>query len=410
MGFNFDFTAVTPVLKQRYTQSKIQTLAFKSSFLAMIPKKTDEGGYAFNGAIRSAIGSTASHTDTVAFSAGSSSIYNQWVCQYNNSYSTANVTGNAIDRSKGEANALVDAMVSEFDGAFIDIGQMLGQDLFGDGGGSYGQISLTSNVGTPTITLTNPSQMVNFVQGQILQLSADDGTGGAGVRTGTVTVTAVDIMNGTITVSGNWTGGIAAAVAGDYIFQNGNYAGAYAGLQGWLPAYNQRASLGTAFNTVVRSADPTRLAGVALNGGGAKKDVSLIKIASYVQRMGGRPDYVLLNPLDYSAIITGATTQLRYTTVQSFDNAQLSFKGTVLATEYGELTLVTDVFCPVGICYLIQLDTFLMPSMQDVPHVWGTGVDGLEWLRGTGDSFQLRTVARATTYCSAPGYNGVLTF
>jgi hypothetical protein len=411
MGYQFDTSAATPILKNRYTKSKIQTLAFKSAVLAIMPKDPEAGGNAYFGAMRSAIGSTASHTATTAFSSGSASVYNQWVCNYAQSYATANVSGDAVDRTKGEANALVDAMVSEFDGAFIDIGQMLGADLFGDGGGSFGQISATSNVGTATITLSQPSQIVNFNQGQILQASSDDGTGGAGVFTGTVTVSAVDINAGTITVSGaSWTAGIASVAAGSYLFQNGNYAGAYPGFAGWLPAYNARGGLATPFNGVVRSADPTRLAGVAVNGQGAPKDVSLIRATSLTQRMGGRPDYVVLNPLDYSSIVTAATTRIQYTTVQSFDNAQLSFKAAELATEYGMLTLLTDVFCPVGTCYGLQLDTWLMPSMGEVPRVWGTGVDGLEWLRGTGDSFQLRVVARATTYCSAPGKNFVLTF
>ena len=346
MGYKFDFTAATPILKNRYTKEKIQTLAFKSSFLAIIPKDTEGGGYAYIGAMRSAIGSTASHTASTSFSAGSSSVYNQWTCPYAQSYATANVTGDAIARSKGEANALVDAMVSEFDGAFLDIGQMLGQDLFGNGGGAYGQISAASlPASSATITLTQPSTIVNFSQGQILQVSADDGTGTNAVRTGTVTVSAVDINAGTITVSGaTWQAGITAVAAGDYIFQNGNYAGAYAGLSGWLPAYSARTGLATTFNGVVRSVDPTRLAGVAVNGQGSPKDVSLIRTASLVQRMGGRPDYVILNPLDYSAIVTAATSRIVYTTVQAFDNAQLSFKASELATEYGMLTLVTDVF------------------------------------------------------------------
>ena len=410
-AFNFDITAVTPVLKNRYTKMKIQTLAFASTFLAMIPKDTEAGGNAYIGAMRSAIGSTASHTATTAFSTGSSSTYNQFTCPYSQAFATANVTGQAIDQSKGDANALVDAMVSEFDGAFLDIGQMLGADLYGNGGGSFGQIATTNTGSTTTITLQQPSQIVNFVQGQIVQLSVDDGTGGSGVLSGTLTITAVNIDTGSLTASAAWWSlNSSSSVAGYYIFQDGNYAGAYAGLGGWLPAYNARGNLGTSFNGVVRSADPTRLAGVALNGMGAPKDVTLIKAASLVQRMGGRPGYALLNPLDYSSIVTAATSRIIYTTVQSFDNAQLSFKAAELATEYGVITLVTDVFCPLGTCYLIQMDTWLMPSMGEVPRVWGEGVDGLQWLRGTGDSFQLRVVARATTYCSAPGKNCVITF
>lgn len=409
-GFNFDTSAANPILKNRYTRNRVQTLAFMSALLALMPKDEDAGGNAYYGAVRSAVGSTASHTATTSFSSGSSSVYNQFVCQYADSYGTANVTGKAIDQTKGEANALVDAMVSEFDGAFIDIGQMIGADLFGDGGGSFGQISATSNPATTAITLSNPSQIVNFMQGQTLQLSADDGTGTNGVRNGTVQVSAVDINTGIITVTGNWTAGIAAAAAGDFIFGQGNYAGAAAGLSGWLPAYNNRGNLGTAFNGIIRSADPTRLAGVAVNGQGKPKDVTLILAASLVQRMGGRPDYLVCNPLDYSSIVTAATSRIVYTTVQSFDNAQLSFKAAELATEYGVITLLTDVFCPVGTAYLLTMNTWLLPSMGGVPRIWGEQVDGLEWLRGAGDSFQLRAVARHTSYCSAPGKNAVITW
>src|SRR5271157_4684723 len=145
MGFYFDYSAVTPILKNNYTKKRIETLAFKSSLLGIMPKQSNAGGVQYVGAIRSAISSSVSHTDSVAFTAGSSSIYNQWLCPWKYGYASANISGAAIDLSKGDANALVDAMVSEFDGAFIGLGQQLGADLFGDGGGSFGQISSGSN-------------------------------------------------------------------------------------------------------------------------------------------------------------------------------------------------------------------------------------------------------------------------
>lgn len=360
--------------------------------------------------MRSAIGSTASHTANTAFTAGSSSIYNQWLCPWASGYASANVTGLAIDASKGDENSLVDAMVSEFDGAFIDLGQQLGAEIYGDGGGSFGQISTTSTVASTTITLANPSQCFNFVQGQILQSSQDDGTGGAGVRTGTVTLTAVDIMTGNLTASGNWSSGISGCTAGDFLFQDGNYDGAFAGLAGWLPAYNQRSGLGTAFNNVVRSADPTRLAGVALNGAGAPLDESMIQLAALVQRMNGRPDYFVVNPLDYAQLEKLLGSRVQYMSVESFENPQISFPGISFATPYGFLKILSDVYCPQGIGYMLQLNSFLMPSMGEVPRLYN-GVDGLTWLRNpTDDNFQMRALWRATTYFDAPGHNGVVTF
>ncbi len=410
MGYEFDFNAVTPALKNHYTNKKIQTLAFQSALLGIFPKYTAAGGQQYVGAMRSAIGSTASHTASTSFTAGSSSVYNQWLCPWASGYASANVTGLAIDASKGDENSLVDAMVSEFDGAFIDLGQQLGAEIFGDGGGSFGQISTTSNVGTTQITLANPSQTFNFVQGQILQSSSDDGTGGAGVRTGTVTLTAVDIMNGTLTASGNWSAGITGVTAGDYLFQDGNYDGAFAGLSGWIPAYNNRTNLGTAFNNVVRSADPTRLAGVAYNGAGAPYDESMIQLAAYVQRMNGRPDYFIVNPLDYAQLEKLLGSRVQYMSVESFDNPQISFPGISFATPYGFLKILSDVYCPQGTGYMLQMNSWLLPSMGEVPRLYN-GVDGLTWLRSpTDDNFQMRCLWRATVYCDAPGHNGVVTF
>ena len=413
MGFNFDTTAATAILKNRYTTKKIETLAFKSSLLGLMPKDPQEGGVQYVGAIRSAIGSAVSASDSIAFTTGNSSIYNQWLCPYKSAYASANVTGSAIDQSKGDANALVDAMVSEFDGAFIGLGQKLGADLFGDGGGSFGQISALSNVGTPTITLASPSQIFNFFQGQILQLSQDDGTGGAGVRSGTVTVTAVDINLGTITCSGNWTAGIAAAAPGDYVFMNGNYNGAIAGLDAWIPTQAERNAgrLTATFNGVARIADPTRLAGVAYQGNGAPKAESLIQLGMLVQRMHGRPDIFVCNPVDYADLERELGSRVQYITVESFENAQISFQGVNLATPYGHIKILNDIFCPQGQGYLLETDSWLIPSMGELIRVAGEGIDGLQWLRAAGsDSYQMRALYRASTYCSAPGHNGVVVF
>jgi hypothetical protein len=412
MSAEFDITAATPILKERYTLEDVQTIAFKSAALGIIKKDTTYGGKEYIGAIRNAVGSTASHTPTVSFgTGGSASQYQQWKCQYAQSFASAAITDFALKSSKGDVNALVDGAMGEFDGAFIDLGQMLGADLYGSGGGSFGQISATSNVGTATITLTDPSGMVSFLDAQVLQLSSDNGySGSAGVRSGTVTLLSVDVMAGTLTATGNWTAGIAAAAAGDFIYGNGNYQGAYAGFSGWLPDVNNRGNLGTAFNNVVRSLDPVRLAGWAYNGNGAPKEQTIKRLASYVQRMNGRPDYCLMNPIDYNDIETDLGNRVQYNTVESFHDAQISFDAISLATPYGNIKILLDAFCPVGTGYLINFNEWVMPSLGEVPDIWGEGVDGLTWLRQTDNSYQCRMVAYATTYCSAPGHQGVITW
>ena len=268
MGFNFDITAAQQITKVRYTDKKIATLAFVDPLFAMMPKKEGVGGTNYTGAIRSAVGSAISPSDTVAFTTGGSSIYNQWVCQWANLFGSANITGTAIARTKGDPNAFVDAMTGEFDGLFIGLGTTIAGYLYGNGGGAIGQISTTSSVSSKTITLANPSQAVNFWQGMIVNASVDDGTGGGGVYTGSVTIDSVDTVTGVLgcTVA-TWATGITGGgfAGGAYLFNQGTYNNVPFGLSGWIPAYNKRPTTSDSFNGVNRSKD-SRLAGAYYNG------------------------------------------------------------------------------------------------------------------------------------------------
>src|SRR5581483_9521973 len=97
--------------------------------------------------------------------------------------------------------------------------------------------------------------------------SADDGTGGGGLRSAgaTVTITGLNRSTGTLTASGNWTAGIAAVAAGDYLFPQGDYNNVMPGaLGGWLTTPGG----GDSFYGVNRNADVTRLAGLIQTGAG----------------------------------------------------------------------------------------------------------------------------------------------
>lgn len=418
MGLNFDVTAATPILKNRYTEKKIETLAFQSPALAKFPKKTDGGGLQYVGAIRYGITSAVSASDTIAFTTGGPSTYGQWQCPWKYAYASGNLTGAAIDQANGDMDSLVEAMTSEFDGAFIALGIHAGTALFGNGGGAIGQLN-GGAVNTTSVTLLNTSQIVNFYVGQLLQASVDDGTGGGGTRSAgaTNTLTGVDINAGTLTSAGNWNAAIAAIGVSDFLFNQGDYNAKFAGLAGWIPDALSRGGLGTAFNNVVRSADPVRLAGVAYNGKGAPKSETFIQTCALVGRMlgaaagAGKMDLALVNPLDYADIVKELSTRVQYVTETLVDNPQIGFNGVKIATQYGTVTLLADPFCPQGKGWVLSTSTWLLVSMGKLPKVLGAGIDGQEWLRNAGaDSYQLRTGYRATTYCSAPGWNGSMLF
>ena len=408
MSQNFDATAAQGILKQRYTKLQIQTLAYQSATLGLVPKDESGGGAAYNGSIRSAVTTCRSADDTVAFGTGGSpSTYNMWTIPWKSSYAAANITGEAIDKADGNENSLVDALLGEFDGAFVALGMDLGATLFGNGGGAIGQIDQNSTLASTVITLADISAVVNFQKGMVLQASTDDGTGGAGVESGTVTLTKVDEMLGQLTASGNWTAGIATIAHGDYLFAKGDYNAKFAGFGAWLPDANHRPSA-TLFMGVDRTASPVKLAGAYLDGGGAPKEETLIELAMLVGRTGGKPDYCVCNPVDYADLAKAMENRARIVTPEAYDAPTIVFSGFQVSTPWGIMTIISDVFCPKGKFYLLQLDTWLLGSIKGLPRVLGSGVDDQTWLRQSGsDSYQMRAAYRAMLYGSAPGYNGV---
>jgi hypothetical protein len=409
MGFNFDITAAQQITKVRYTEKKIETLAFVDPLFAMLPKKEDAGGTNYTGAIRSAVGSAISPSDTTAFTTGGSSIYNQWVCQYSNLFGSANITGTAIDRAKGDANALVDAMTGEFDGLFIGLGMTISGFLYGNGGGAIGAIGTVSG---NTIQLANPSLAVNFWQGQILQVSADDGTGGGGVRTGTATVKSVDSVTGILTsTSATWATAIASIANGDSVFNQGSYNAVPFGLAGWIPPFDKRPTSTDSFNSVNRSVD-SRLAGAYYNGNGNPFSESLVQLATLIARYGGgkKGMKAFVNFLDFASIVKEQMGKVVIATDTAFKNPQIGFKGVKLIGANGEIDVYPSSMCPQGKAWMLEMDTWLLPTVGKLPRVFSD--DGSTWLRNSGaDSYQLRAGSRGwTSYCADPSHNGVVTF
>jgi hypothetical protein len=411
MGAILDFNAVNPVLKQRYTRKKLNTLSYnENTLLALCPKDETLGGKNKVYGIRNAQPQTRSATfasgQSGAVPANSSSTYNSFVIPHFNHFAFAYISGDAIESAKGDESALIDVLTAEIDGAIYTATRSLAISMFRNGGGQRGQISAASAPGTPTITLTTLTDIVNFEVGMVLQTSVDDGTGGAGVKAGTVTLTKVDRDLGTLTASGNWTAGIATAAINDFIFQNGDYNGMLVGLGGWLPSSPPAAN--DAFFTVNRSNDATRLAGVRYNGNGGPIEETLIQAAARVCRERGNPDHVFLNPLDYSSLVVALGSKVIYDRVQSFDEPSIGFKAVMLDGPRGPIKVLMDVNCPRGTAYMLQLNTWVLDSIGKAPKIFE--LDGLNMLRqATADSYEVRCGYRADIACTAPGWNAVIT-
>src|ERR1700677_32556 len=275
MSQTFDFpTFAGSVAKNYYDEDMVEALTLKSAAYAMLPKDTGAYGYQFIHAENIAPLTNRSSVPSVAFTAGSASAYVQWQVQWGDAYAMASVSGKTIKANKGDEGGLIDVITMETDRSYESLGWQYAAATWGLGGGAIGQLNGSGVVtGTAGLTLTNPAQGVNFVKGQIIQSSATNGLTGS-VRTGSVQLAVVDILNGILTPTANWNTGIAAITNADFLFNQGDFGtasqagGGYTpGIPAWIPDINNRPTAGNPFNNVDRAAtDPIRTAGFYFSG------------------------------------------------------------------------------------------------------------------------------------------------
>jgi|CXWL01.1.fsa_nt_gi hypothetical protein len=408
-----DTTALNAVLKTQYTQKKVNLLCYKNNpFYAKVTKRTDFVGANKVVAVRNA-SPQGRGAGSLGFTAGlanmSASVYNKFTVTRVSDYAFGQVTTEAIRASKNDAGSLVEGLKTEVDGAIYTCMRSLALGMYGNSGGARGQISSGSSVGTATITLANLTDVVNFEVGMILNLSAADGTSGS-KRTGTVTLTGVDRIAGTLTASGNWTAGISAAATGDYIFQNGDIEATktlVSGLLGWLPT--TAPTSGDSFFGLDRSSDVTRLAGIRYSAGsGGPIEETLIDAAALVSREGGMPDSVFMNPVDYANLVKAQATKVVFDRSKSFDEPDIGFKALQLQGPTGSMDVIPDLNCPKGRAFMLQMDTWCFESLGAAPGILDD--DGNRILRSaTADSYIIRVGYFGNLTCVAPGFNANIT-
>lgn len=403
-----DISALTAVLKQKYSAEKVKTLTYKNNpFWAMIPKSTDFGGINKVIALRNGTPQGRSGTFSSAQTFVTPSAYNRFVITRKKDYAIAVLSGEGIRAAKGNENALVEGLEAEIDGAMITATRSLAVSAWHNGGGSRGQISTASSVGGATITLSNVADITNFEVGMTLQASTTDGTTGS-VLPGYVTVYGVDRDLGTITVSGAWNVGIPSLVAGTayYLFQHGDFGIMPVGVPGWIPVV---APTNTPFFGLDRTQDVTRLAGVRVSQtAGAPIEETLVELSARITAEGGRPDTAFLNPRDYSNLIKALGSKVIYETVQSFDMPQIGFEAVKVMGPGGPIKVIHEINAPRGYCWMMQMDTWKYNSLGKAPGILEE--DGQMILRRfNDDSYEVRIGVYGEFSNSAPGWNGVAT-
>lgn len=402
-----DNAALSAVLKVQYTEKTVRDLTYpQNPFYAMLQKDTKMvGDYT---ALALKIGTPQGRGANFQVAQGNitPSVYKKFQLTRVKGYAFAEITGEAIDSSDNDAGALVRGLTGEIDGAIQTDARAISIQLYGNGGGSRGRISAASDVTTTTIFLANPTEVTNFEELMFINLAATDGTTGA-KRTGVVQLVSIDRDTGALTANVAWNT-ITGAAVGDYLFQNGDFEttnSCIAGLAGWLPLVAPGPS--DSWFQVNRSVDTTRLAGSRVTQyQGAPIATVLTNMATRVALNGGRPDVVFCNPMDWTRLDNELDTKGRYDKTQSADDAAIGFDTINVMGPTGKIKVISDLNCPQGIVYMLQMNTWKFHTLKGAPRI--LDLDSNQLLRAaTADSYQIRIGHYGNLGCVAPGWNAV---
>ena len=404
MGAYFDLSAANAVLKELYFGQTPENLVYKNNpFLALVPKKTDAGGKYIPVPIITGASQGRSATFTNAQGNQSPVLAQEFLVTRATDYSIATIDNQTLLATKSDRAAFVEGLKTVVDGAFRSATLSAASGSFRSGTGTIATGTNSSGVQT----LTHAADAVQFEINMAICASASDG--GALLGSGSVGyVIAVDRTGGTFTVSttsggtagtpGSWSGTMYYSVQGDNNLK-------MKGLIGWLPT--TAPTSGDNFFGVDRSKDPVRLAGVRFAGTGESIEEAIIDASLLVAREGGTPDHCFLSYGSYAALEKALGAKVQYVDLEG--PGEIMFKGIRVNGANSEIKVIPDRNCQVATGYLLELETWKLLSLNDVPHLFRYA-DGLEALRVYNqDAAECRTGFYANLACFAPGWNGVMT-
>lgn len=393
-----DLTSFDFALKEYYTADEVQNMVYKNNpFTAMVPK--DENFYGDSLPVPVIYGNPQGRSASFARAQANvgSSKGVRFLLTRAKDYSIAQIDNETLEASQNDKGAFMEAATTEIDGAIQAATRSLSWGLFGDSGGTIGQLAASTVLGNSWFILRDIEQITNFEVGMVIKAYAAKTAGAA--RANTVTVTAVNRDTGRVDVSAALAS-LTGITVNDYIAVDGDYDAKVSGLDAWLPSVAPTA--GDSHFGVDRSADVTRLSGVRVDGSALPIEEALITGASRIGREGGRPDCVFMNFEDYEDLEKALGTKVQYIDHQM---GEIMFTGIKVNGPRGIIKVIPDQNCLPGAAFMLQLDTWKLRSLKSAVRILMQ--DGNKMLRVyNADSVEVRVGGYYQLACKAPGWNG----
>lgn len=404
MGQYLDLSAMNAALKELYDGQVIENLVYADNpVLAMLKKNTDFGGKYKPIPIITGVSQGTSATFSNAQGNQSPVQVQSFLLTRVQQYAIATIDNQTMLASRTDKMSFLEGSKLVIDGAIRSNTNAVAAALFRSGTGSIGQIS--GSVSTGVITLINSADVVQFEINMVLQANASDG--GNSPRSATGYVVAVNRSSGTVTVSTSMNGTAATPSgwgANDYLLVQGNNNQWCSGLAAWLPF--TAPSAGDNYYGVDRSVDTWRLGGGRYDGSAQSIEEAIIDGSALVAREGGKPKTFVTNFASWGALEKSLGAKCIY--IDHKGPAEIAFRGIRVHGANTTIDVFPDRNCQANFGYLLQMDTWALESLGDVPQILRYG-DGLEMLRVyNADAGEVRVGSYYNLRTNAPGWNEVI--
>ncbi len=400
MGQYLDLSAMNAALKELYDGQVIENLVYADNpFLAMVKKNTDFGGKYKPIPIITGVSQGRSSTFANAQGNQSPVQVQSFLLTRVQDYSIATIDNQTMLASKTDKMSFLEGSKLVIDGAIRSCTNSIASALFRSGTGSIGQVS--GSVTSGLITLVNSADVVQFEINMVLQANQTDG---GTPRAALGYVVARSVSAGTVTVSTSM-GGAPASPSGwttsDFLLVQGDNNAKCSGLAAWLPT-TAPASTDSYFG-VNRFADTWRLGGGRYDGSAQSIEEALIDGSSLVAREGGKPKTCITNFASWGALEKSLGAKCIY--IDHKGPAEIAFRGIRVHGANTTIDVFPDRNCQANTGYLLQMDTWALEGLGDVPQILRYG-DGLEMLRVyNADAGEVRVGAYYQLRTNAPGWN-----
>lgn len=382
-------------------QSKHKTPAFDS----IVSKYDDFDGaqleFPFNQELNVSLGKTVTASRTNA----TTSKIDKWVMTTPKELrSMIQIDAQSMKRARKDLGAWMRLRKKEADENRDYLKMVLGGHAFwGDGAGDIAQV--VSVTGGPPITSFNVSRRdtIKFHLNQYLNFATAANRTGAAVRAGggfntKYKVTGINRKTGDITVT--HIEGTSHPIATDYVYLDGFYDGLPLGVQAFIPATDPSTTL----LGMTRTDDPVMKAGWRGDWQGSISESAKSLAADMGQYFDSQDCTLWLSRYNWFRLEQELSATGQVVRDESA-KARFGVPGIVLQTPEGDVTVVSDPYCPSTAGFFLNASTWECHHLDPLIHV--VDDDGLQAIRmNDDDGIEIRFRSWSENICQRPFKNG----